>query len=124
MLTNRPVVTTIPAVDLNRALSFYQDTLGLMLESTPFPGYAMLKAGNDTQIMLYERAPSHCDHTAAAFEVEDIEAEMRELKAKGVNFEEYDMPGLKTVNGIATMNGSKSAWFKDTEGNILSLSQM
>ncbi|MGH2654353.1 MAG: VOC family protein [Actinomycetota bacterium] len=48
---------------------------------------------------------------------------MAELRAKGVTFEEYDMPGLKTVNGIAELGGEKGAWFKDPEGNILSVSQ-
>ena len=54
-----------------------------------------------------------------------IEAEAKEIKSKGVKFEEYDLPkiGIKTVNGIATIGNMKSAWFKDSEGNILSLTQ-
>ena len=65
-------------------------------------------------------------HTAASFNVEDIEAEVRELKSKGVKFEEYNIPSmhLKTVNSIATLDKIKSAWFKDTEGNILSITQL
>jgi hypothetical protein len=55
--------------------------------------------------------------------VDDVGAEVAELKARGVVFEEYDMPGIKTVNGIATAGGAKTAWFKDTEGNTLAVSQ-
>lgn len=62
--------------------------------------------------------------TVAGFNVDNIENEVGELKGRGVVFEEYDMPGMKTVNGIATLNGSKSAWFKVTEGNILAINQM
>ena len=74
--------------------------------------------------MLYKRAATKADNTAAGFLVDDLEATMKELRAKGVKFEEYDFPGLKTVNGIATTDGEKGAWFKDTEGNILALAEM
>jgi len=55
--------------------------------------------------------------------VDDVMAEVAVLKSRGVKFEDYDMPGLKTVDGIATGGGAKTAWFKDTEGNILAVSQ-
>ena len=55
--------------------------------------------------------------------VKDIKAEVAALRAKGITFEEYDMPGIKMVNSIATGGGAKTAWFKDTEGNILAVSQ-
>ena len=65
-----------------------------------------------------------CANSATAFwAVDDVEAEVAELKARGVRFEEYDMPGIKTVDGIATGGGAKTAWFKDSEGNILAVSQ-
>jgi hypothetical protein len=59
----------------------------------------------------------------AFWQVDDVEAEVAELKARGVVFEEYDLPGMKMVNSIATGGGAKTAWFKDTEGNILAVSQ-
>jgi len=62
-------------------------------------------------------------HTLASFKVSDLDAEMAGLRGKGVVFEEYDMPGLKTVNSIATTRTSKAAWFKDTEGNIMAIIQ-
>jgi hypothetical protein len=76
---------------------------------------------------LYQRAATKADHTVATFMVDDIEKEVMELRGKGVKFEEYNIPSMKikTVNGIATYGDMmKAAWFKDTEGNILSLGQM
>jgi hypothetical protein len=61
--------------------------------------------------------------STAFWAVDDVAAEVAELKARGVVFEEYDMPGIKTVNSIATGGGAKTAWFKDSEGNILAISQ-
>ena len=106
MLTNAMVAPNLPAVDLQRARKFYEEKLGLMY--------------------VYQRAATKADHTVASFKVDNVEAEVKELKSKGVKFEDYDLPkmGIKTVNSIATMGNMKGAWFKDTEGNILSLVQM
>ncbi len=126
MLINATARPTLPAVDLKRARKFYEGTLGLkVIGEDPSPGI-FLQAGNGTSLYIYQRGATMADHTAVSFEVNDIEAEAKELKRKGVKFEEYDIPsmGLKTVNGIATMgNYRKSAWFKDTEGNILAIAQ-
>ena len=126
MLSNAMVAPTLPAVDLKRARKFYEEKLGLKVAmEDPSPGI-MLQAGQGTMIYVYQRAATKADHTVASFKVDNIEAEVKALKNKGVKFEEYDLPkmGIKTVNGIATMGDMKSAWFKDTEGNILSLAQM
>jgi hypothetical protein len=73
---------------------------------------------------MYPSRGAGTSKASTAFrEVDDVEAEVAELKSRGVVFEEYDMPGIKTVNGIATGGGAKTAWFKDTEGNILAVSQ-
>jgi len=124
MLTDYMVAPTLPVVDLERALRFYEEKLGLKVaQRDPSPG-AMLQCGKGTMLYLYQRAATKADHTVAAFNVDDVEAVVKELKSKGVVFEEYDMPGLRTVNSIATVGSMKGAWFKDTEGNILGLSQM
>ncbi len=126
MLSNAMVAPTLPAVDLKRARKFYEEKLGLkIVMEDPSPGI-MLQCGQGTMMYVYQRAPTKADHTVASFKVDNIETEVKELKAKGLKFEEYDMPkmGIKTVNGIATMGNMKSAWFKDSEGNILSLTQM
>jgi hypothetical protein len=84
----------------------------------------IFEAGNNTKLYLYKRNPTKADHTIASFIVDNIETEVNHLKEKGIIFEEYDLPNIKTVNGIATSGNYKSAWFKDTEGNIISVSQM
>jgi hypothetical protein len=73
----------------------------------------------EAALYIYQRGATKAEHTAASFEVEDIEAEVKELKAKGVKFDTFDAPGVTWENDIATMGTIKGAWFKDTEGNIL-----
>lgn len=126
MLTNVPAHATLPVVDLARARRFYEETLGLrVIKTDPAPG-ALLQAGEGTKIYIYQRGATKADHTVASFSVKDVEATVKELRAKGVVFEELDLPsmGLKTVDGVATMGETKAAWFKDTEGNILGISNM
>jgi catechol 2,3-dioxygenase-like lactoylglutathione lyase family enzyme len=128
MLTNAPAHPTLPAVDLERAKKFYEGTLGLrVIFEDPSPG-AVLQAGEGSTIYIYQRAATKADHTVAGFRVKDIEATVKELKAKGVEFEDVDIPGFKTIEGIVTMTTPmgefKGAWFKDTEGNILAVNNM
>ena len=83
-----------------------------------------IKAGADAWLAIYERPPVHTEHTAVAFNVESIESTMRDLRRRGVTFEDYDLPGIKTVDGVATgESGDKGAWFKDPDGNILGVRQ-
>jgi hypothetical protein len=77
-----------------------------------------------TEVFMYPTTNAGTSKASQAFwQVGDVEAEVAELKARGVVFEEYDLPGMKMVNSIATGGGAKTAWFKDTEGNILAVSQ-
>jgi predicted enzyme related to lactoylglutathione lyase len=127
MLANSPIRPTIPVVDLNRAKRFYETTLGLKpisANNDNISGIAIFECGDGTIMELYQRGPSKADHTVATFEVSDIEEEVNMLRGKGVNFEEYDMPEIKTQNGIATQGSIKAAWFKDSEGNILCIHQI
>ena len=125
MATNIKIVPTLPVVDLKRAKKFYQDSFSCTVNmEDPSPGaYLQCRGG---ELYLYQRAPSKADHTLASFTVDDIESEVRDLRRDGVEFEEYDIPsmGIKTVDGIATMGDMKTAWFKDSEGNILALTQL
>jgi predicted enzyme related to lactoylglutathione lyase len=127
MLTDSSVRPTIPVVDLNRAKRFYETTLGLKPvqdnNDNSTSGIAIFECGKNTLVEIYQRGPSKADHTVATFEVSDIEEKVNILRGKGVNFEEYDMPGIKTQNGIATQGSVKAAWFKDSEGNILCIHQ-
>ncbi len=124
MLKNTPLVTILPAVDLDRVKKFYTGKIGLKV-SKEFPGGVFFEHENgDLALYIYKRGPTKADHTVASFIVEDIEKEVMELKEKGVVFEEYDTPVTKTVNSIATVEGGRSSWFKDTEGNIISVSNL
>jgi catechol 2,3-dioxygenase-like lactoylglutathione lyase family enzyme len=125
MISKALATPTLPVVDLKRARSFYEGKLGFkVIQEDPSPGLR-LRCGDCTTLYLYQRSATKADHTVVSFDVDDIEAEVNELKKKGIKFEEYDLPdmGIKTVNGIASMNGDKAAWFRDTEGNILALGQ-
>ena len=122
MLGEAPVVTTLPAEDLGRAIRFYSETLGLkQIKVKDMPGYALFAAGHHDRLAIYEREHTHADHTVLTFYVDDVEHEVAMLKDKGVIFEEYDMPQLKTDHGIATIGMAQSAWFKDPEGNVISV---
>lgn len=122
MLGNAKASATLPVVDMDRARKFYGETLGLRETPLDVQGHAKFEAGGGSSVIIYQRAPTKADNTAVEFWVDDLEAEMAELRSKGVTFEEYDFPGLKTEHGVALLGNSKGAWFKDTEGNILAIS--
>lgn len=124
MLGNAPVSPTIPVTDLQRAKKFYQETLGLTLVKEAAGGITF-QTGN-TELYIYKRGPSKADHTLASFRVGNVETAVDELSKKGIVFEQYDFPGLKTnEKGIATLEGEgeKAAWFKDPDGNILAVGE-
>ena len=123
MLANAPVAAILPAVELERAKKFYEEKLGLQPIDLPGLGGAMFASGQGTQLYLYQRdTATKAEHTVAGWAVENIEEAVRPLRERGVVFEQYDLPGLKTdEHGIAAIGPAKSAWFKDSEGNILSI---
>lgn len=124
MLSLQRVAPTLPVVEMKRAREFYENTLGLKVIGSETGGL-FFDCGNGTMLYLYQRGQTKADHTVAGFIVSDIEAEVQALKKLGVVFEEYDLPEMKSVHGIVTKSGGeKTAWFKDTEGNILALHQM
>jgi predicted enzyme related to lactoylglutathione lyase len=119
MLNNTEFLTTLPATDLNRAKTFYEKKLGLKTVKS-MEGEIILNGGNGSNISIYKRAtPTKADHTVLTFEVNKLESEIKELESKGVKFEDYNLPDLKTENHIFKKGNEKAAWFKDTEGNIL-----
>lgn len=127
MLTDALACATIPATDLDRARRFYGEQLGLTeVALGGGSGGLYYQAGQGTMIQVYERpATGAAEHTVATFLVENLEEVMSRLQSRGVSFEEYDMPGLKTENGIFTgQNGFKVSWVKDPDGNILGLEQL
>ena len=123
MLQNHPMYAYIPARDLSRARAFYEQKVGLKPKQEIAGGVVYEFAGG-TACFLYATPNAGTSKASQAFwQVADVEKEVLELKARGVTFEEYDMPGIKMTNSIATGGGAKTAWFKDTEGNILAVSQ-
>ena len=123
MLKNAPMYSYVPVADLERARKFYEGPLELGPGRKFGPGLSF-ECGKRTGFFMYPSPGAGTSKASTAFwHVDDIEAEVAALEARGVVFEEYDMPGLKTVNRIATGGGAKTAWFKDTEGNILAVSQ-
>ena len=119
-LSTAPAATTLPAEDLKRARSFYEEKLGLEIETrSNMPEGIFVHAGKGTTLFLYQRGRATAQNTAVTFEVDDLEATVSELRAHGVQLEDYDFPELKTVNGIAARDADRAAWFKDSEGNIL-----
>jgi len=113
----------IPARDVSRARQFYEKTLGLKPKEE-YAGGVVYEFGAGTGSFLYPTPNAGTSRASQAFwQVDDVEREVAELKARGVVFEEYDFPGVKMQNSIATAGGAKTAWFKDSEGNILAVSQ-
>lgn len=125
MLRDAPVMAVLPAVDIERAKAFYTEKLDLRAVDSPsVGGDAAFECGDGTLLYIYEREGTKAEHTVAGWLVEDIQKAVEELRQRGVEFEHYDLPSLKTdERGIAKLEGSKSAWFKDSEGNILAINE-
>jgi len=122
MLSSARVTTILPVVDMKRAREFYERKLGFKPEGPKPDGNVIYHVGGGAQIALHPKeGGTKADHTALSFEVSDIEADIKELERAGVVFEDYDLPGLKTVDHICVLGSEKAAWFKDTEGNYLCL---
>jgi catechol 2,3-dioxygenase-like lactoylglutathione lyase family enzyme len=117
----------IPVSDLERALSFYTDKVGLeMGERYEVPAenpMVRLRSGNGTVLVYKSVGAGEARHTLAAFVVDDIESAVADMRNRGVTFEEYEMGDIKTENGIARIGNTAGAWFKDPDGNILGLGQ-
>ena len=123
MLADRPIHATLPAADLERAKRFYTEKLGLSQEIEA-PEGIFYRCGGGTRFLVFPSGGTASGtHTQMGWTVDDIEAEVADLKARGVVFEEYDTPYLKTVESVATTGPIKAAWFKDSEGNLLGLVQ-
>ena len=131
MLDDARVAARLPAQDLEQARVFYSEKLGL--EPSEERDGGLLYQTASAEFALFESAgASPGTFTQVSFEVDDIESTVAELRARGVVFEEVDLPGLKTVNGITDIvghypskgSGERAAWFRDSEGNMLGISQL
>ena len=119
-LTQAAVTTILPVKDLARARRFYERTLGLEPRGFAADGNFLFACGGMAQIALIPKAEgTKAEHTALSFEVENIEQVISDLEGRGVVFEDYDFPNLKTVDHVCVLGSDKAAWFKDSEGNYL-----
>jgi catechol 2,3-dioxygenase-like lactoylglutathione lyase family enzyme len=121
MLAKAEAVPMIAVKDIDWARKFYEETLGLETKDAMGGEVLEVKSG-DTVINVYRSEHAGTNKaTALTFAVDDIEAEVRDLKGKGIFFEEYDVPGLEKRGDLYVAEGMKTTWFKDPDGNILSL---
>ena len=121
MLGKSDATPMIAVKDLDRARHFYSDTLGLSTVGRMGDEVVSMKSGGTTIDVYRSQHAGTNKATALTFQVDDVEAEVRELQGKGVAFEHYDMDGLERRGDIYVAEGMKTAWFKDPDGNILSL---
>jgi catechol 2,3-dioxygenase-like lactoylglutathione lyase family enzyme len=130
MLADAQVATRLPARNLKRARAFYADKLGLEpVEERP--GGLLYRLGGTRFALFASAGAASGEHTQMAFEVADLEAVVDELRRRGVVFEDVDVPGLRTVDGICEVEGNypsvgtgeRAAWFHDSEGNLLGIGQ-
>ena len=124
MLRDSRVMTAIPVEDVGRARSFYEGVLGLKFVGGPrADGSLEYECGSGTGLFTYptEENAGKSPATLAAWQVDDIAATAKALRDEGVTLEDYDLPGLRTERGIATLPGAKTLWFKDADGNILNV---
>ena len=123
MLGNAPVTTILPVMNMQRAREFYEKKLGFKpIGEKPDGKFVYDIGGGGAQLALFPKeGGTKADHTAISFQVKDIAGEIKSLKAAGVVFEDYDFPGLKTVDHVCVLGAEKAAWFKDPEGNYLCL---
>jgi catechol 2,3-dioxygenase-like lactoylglutathione lyase family enzyme len=124
-LAARRISAVLCSGDLAQSQRFYEQAVGLRLSPETIPNHLLFECGDGTTLLVYGRpAPNNADHTQVRFWTDDVDHDVRELESRGVVFEDYDFPTLKTVDHVATTPGiGKSAWFKDPDGNTLALFQ-
>jgi predicted enzyme related to lactoylglutathione lyase len=124
MLDGATAHTTLPALDMERATEFWTKKVGATAREKA-EGASFFALG-DTSFSIYPTPnPNRGGHTQMGIRVRDVRAAVNELRGRGVVFEEYDFPGLKTVDGIADIgDGGSAAWFKDSEDNIVGVVQL
>ena len=124
MLQSDQVTVLLPVKDLERARRFYEQGLGLTPGGLKPDGKFVYRLGG-TEIALFPKAEgTKAEHTAVSFRVADIVRAVEALEKRGVQFADYDLPGLKTVDHVCVLGSEKAAWFLDPDGNILCLHEI
>lgn len=125
MVAGNRVSAVICSTDLDKAREFYETKVGLKLSPETIKNHLLFECGDGTTLLVYGRpAPNMADHTQVRFWSTDVAADVKELVARGVVFDDLDMGAMKTIDHSLTSPGiGKSAWFKDPDGNTLALFQ-
>lgn len=125
MLGGAGIVAIVPVSDVEAAIGFYGETLGLDLQERrddlPENREAEFRAGQGTLLVYESVGAGKSRHTIAGFRVEDLDAVVARLRERGVEFEEYDLPQMKTEGGIAAVGDVRAAWCRDPDGNLLAI---
>ena len=125
MLADNRISAVLVSTDLPRSQAFYENEVGLSLSAGTITNHLLFDCGNGTTLLIYGRgAGNKADHTQVRFWSTDIDKDVAELVARGIEFEEYDTETFKTVDHVVTTAGiGRSAWFKDPDGNTIALFQ-
>jgi catechol 2,3-dioxygenase-like lactoylglutathione lyase family enzyme len=128
MLDNARITAVVPVSNIEAAIEFYEGALGLRLDERrddlPTNREAELSAGSGTLLLYESVGAGKSRHTVAGFRVDDLDSVVASVRARGVIFEEYDLPDLKTLDGIASVGDVRAAWCKDPDGNILAIESL
>ena len=125
MFENASCFAVLPASDLGRARSFWHDTFGIdPLDDGFDQGDAEMFEVGGTKVLVYEtQFAGSAQNTALGIDTDDFDRDVADLRSKGVQFNDYDLPGIKTVDGVVELGGMRTAWFNDSEGNIIALGE-
>jgi catechol 2,3-dioxygenase-like lactoylglutathione lyase family enzyme len=123
MLGDYPIDVVLLATDLDASRDFYRDKIGLQIV-TESPGAVTFKCGGNQLAISKSTVGTADEQTQAAWRVADLEKELATLRSRGVEIQEYDLPGLKTENGIADIGFARMAWFIDPDKNCLGIMQL
>lgn len=124
MLSNSQPNATIPVQDIDTARSFYRDTLGLDLVEERSSELRFRCARETTFGVFVSQGRASGTHTQMVFMCDDVDAEVADLRARGIVFEELDMPGVEGRDGVYELEGERGAWFRDPDGNLLAVAQL
>ena len=122
MLENYPPHATLPVSDMERAKAWYREKLGLTPKEEG-EGGAYYEAGGSRFALFATPYAGTAKNTQMEWSVDDVRAEMAELRKRGVTFDTFEMDGVEWDDGLATMGDYLGAWFKDSEGNTIALTQ-
>jgi catechol 2,3-dioxygenase-like lactoylglutathione lyase family enzyme len=124
LLRSGRVIPAIPVSDLETAKDFYGGRLGLESVPVDIPESQLYKCGSGSYLVIYAAGASRAEQHVATFLVDAVDSEVADLRSRGVVLEDYDLPGLKTVDGVATVGPIKGAWFKDPDSNVIGVVQL